>query len=137
MANENEWRILGPLIAAMVGLYGLFIKHVIGHLGQEPILDNKKEIQRLKEVVQYKASRSSSAWTRITLRHAESSIGYGTKYQMADPQSIQENLHTINRQILTMQVTLSELQETIESLTDQVGWDIRNKDHENKNLSGH
>lgn len=54
MANENEWRILGPLIAAMVGLYGLFIKHVIGHLGQEPILDNKKEIQRLKEVVQYK-----------------------------------------------------------------------------------
>lgn len=56
---------------------------------------------------------------------------------MADPQSIQENLHTINRQILTMQVTLSELQETIESLTDQVGWDIRNKDHENKNLSGH
>lgn len=47
---DNDWQtrfIWGGLIAAITGLYGFFVKHIIGHT-------SKDNLQRLKDSVQYK-----------------------------------------------------------------------------------
>jgi len=54
MADMNEWKFFGPIIAALVGLYGLFIKHIIGHVSSEVINSNKDNIQRIFESKQSK-----------------------------------------------------------------------------------
>lgn len=48
MADEKtEFWIWGAIIAATTGLYGFFIRHIIGHVSAE-------EIKTLKQNVQYK-----------------------------------------------------------------------------------
>ena len=52
MANEKtEIFIWGSIISAIVGIYGFFVKHIIGHADKEEISDQIKKLWEEKQSV--------------------------------------------------------------------------------------
>ncbi|MBN2314462.1 MAG: hypothetical protein JXM79_11070 [Sedimentisphaerales bacterium] len=49
----HKW-ILGPLIAAVVGLYGIILKHILHHVRVDGIERNASDVATLKNSVQFK-----------------------------------------------------------------------------------
>jgi hypothetical protein len=47
--DEHSWIMWGAVISAVIGLYGLFVKHVFGHC-------SKDELDRLRDAAQYKGN---------------------------------------------------------------------------------
>jgi len=45
--DEHTWMLWSVVVSAVVGMYGLFVKHIVGHT-------DKAEINRLRDTVQYK-----------------------------------------------------------------------------------